>query len=405
MNPFSSHTPLRAVMINGMRERLRFSGKATLLGVVVGLAAAAATSERRTSSSKAGGTADQDGPPTGEGGSPAESKGALQHPKPDVPLAPTGVGVAGQVGDGAGASRNSPRKWAPFLFRGFTPTVAWLLGVSALGGAYGWIHLPDSATAQPGASSIEIDFSSDTPGHAPLSVDVYLQRRPENPPARRVVMDIEMKGADLALPGWSVHMVVPRGIHIDDTNQAGIYSEGGYDWLSLTPGARADGEWGVLLAGADNANGPLQVAGANLAASMPSVVAMNHIAAGSNGNTATGDADLTVQEELRPSEDFSFSGGSAPGSISQYNLWTWGPHTDTAQDPASFESFEVEAKSAFREAREGDNQYRSGIAFGLAAGALVGCIQEFLNERREVNRRRSDKGSGPKTTSTASEPG
>lgn len=277
-----------------------------------------------------------------------------------------------------------------FARRGLTPTVAVLAILGAIPLTYALWILPATDVPQPRPSSIEIDFSPGHPASSPLTVGMWLQR--EQPAdgtgnSNQVVLAIDITGADLARSGWSITGIMPVGVHINgalgnDPRTGRVTRYPGSDktaFVSVAPGPVAGGRYSVILFWNNLHSGPMQVEGANLAATFPDVTVDNQATAGSDNAPSPPEPQVTVTRELVPFGDFAYLGGLPPDRLNGSG-WSWEGTTFPANGGAGAFSYglDVEARSPTQDAQASDAGFRSGIALGIAAAAFIAAIQEFV---------------------------
>lgn len=376
--------PRNGTSIRRIRKLRRIVGTA-LLGAAIAVIAAAVAWRgrgRRASTASATDEAIESSPPSVSScsapldvtaGAPSSSPAPLDDPATD----------------------ESDGRWArtrAFLVKGFTPTVGWLFVVGALGTAYGWYYLPESPVRQPPQSTVEVDFSPEAPATSPISVGLSLDRTHDVEHGRwTVTLAIALSGADLALPNWSLFAVVPAGVRVngaqDNDLEHGRVSPWPYgtdspeEAVYIAPGAVSSGKYTALLMWDDDEGGPLRVRGANLVASLPAFRIANQPPPDRSGSSMP-QPGITVERDVSLAEDFTYLGGLPPDKLTEYQ-WSWNPQEGRVGDPEVVDSLQVEARSASRDEQAHSDEFKSGIAFGIVAAALVGGIQEFLNERRK----------------------
>jgi len=294
------------------------------------------------------------------------------------------------VEDDTAAGRSRVRS---FLRRGLTATVVVLMVLAA--GAFtfaSWIH-PDTAVPQPESSSIEVDFSPAHSAHSPVTVGVrlILDQSASNG-GFPVTLAIDLAGEDLAHTGWSLHALVPAGVSVNgaisnNPRTGEVYPlSDGLEGVYIAPGPVPQRAYTALLEWNNLTSGPVQVIGANLAAEFPDVAVINQSPVNSTGATSEPAPPLTISETFFPSEDFACLGGLPPNRIDG-GTWSWKPATGSVNDPALALPFEVEARSPTADERSNNQEFQSGIFFGVAAAAAIAAIQEFINSARRKERK------------------
>jgi hypothetical protein len=302
----------------------------------------------------------------------------------------------GTTEEGAGGRWGRARGWAS---RGFTPTAGWLLVIGAAAGIYGWVYHPDTAIRQPPQSHVEVDFAPGRPARSPITVGLRLIRDEASRDRHsQVTLAIDLTGVDLASPDWTLTAIVPAGVRVngalDDDPRTGRvfrYSDSHDEaMVSIAPGAVGRGTYTALLVWDDEGSSPLRVNGADLVASLPDVGVMNTTAPGAGSESSVPRPEVTVERQLSPSADYALLGGPPPDQQTEYG-WSWQPQTGHANEGDVVFALQVEARSATLEERSRSDEFHSGIAFGVAAAALMAAVQESLNERRrnrEIDRQR-----------------
>jgi hypothetical protein len=356
----------------------------------VGAAAAAALSRRRRghatapAPSESGGTAEPVPPSVTSGSArPSAVSGSVPPSAASASAAPIVT-----TEEGSGGRWGRTRAWAS---RGFTSTVGWLLVIGAAAGVYGWVYHPDTAVRRPPQSRVEVDFGPGRPARSPVTVGLRLIRDEAtgNRHRSQVTLAIDLTGVDLASPYWTLTAIVPAGVRVngaldDDprTGQVLPYS-GSHDeaMVSIAPGAVGRGVYTALLIWDDEGSSPLRVNGADLVASLPGVGVMNTTAQGAGSESSVPRPEVTVERQLSPSADYALLGGPPPDQQTEYG-WSWKPQTGHANEGDVVFALQVEARSATLDERSRRDEFQSGIAFGVAAAALMAAVQESLTERR-----------------------
>ena len=261
-------------------------------------------------------------------------------------------------------------------------TVLWAIPL-----AYAIWVLPNTAVPAPQASSVEVDFSPGHPARSPLSVAIGFSREQQFD-SNNFQMDlaIYLNGPDLVHIGWSIIAIVPRGVQVNGAmgNSASLGRVSPYagsstkDEVYIAPGPQRRGTYEALLIWNNLSSGPMQVNGANLAAVFPDVTAENRTTDSPNP-TAIPQPQISVTRELVPFGDFAYLGGLPPNQVND-SAWSW--QADTSLVNAGAEPYspglDVEARSPTLDASSSTNEFRSGIAFGIAAAAFIGFATEFV---------------------------
>jgi hypothetical protein len=322
------------------------------------------------------------------------------------PVGSGGGGIGGEApGPGADSSwvtraTASARRclaagWA-YTHLGFTPAVWVLLAVTVATGAYGWVTHPDTTVPQPSSSRIEVHFSAGHPARSPITVAMELTRddRSLGVGGSTVTLEIYLSGAEFAHAGWWIRADVPSGVDVPPviTGSGGLinsssHTSDGTEYITIAPGPQRNG-YGALLEWNSLTSGPMQVIGASLVAVFPKVSVINE----TNNKVASVPPPLvTVRRTLVPGGDFTYQGGSQPDQFVGV-VWEWRPEsTGTADHPVLADAPYVEAKSTTVDAQVQSALFYSGIAFGVAASALIAGVVEFVNAKR----RKSPTGTGP----------
>jgi hypothetical protein len=336
------------------------------------------------------------GEPGGGGGVPA--------PVEDGDACDAGIDRGpGLVGSGAGApgtghdsswvtrASASARRclaagWA-YTRLGFTPAVWVLLALTVATGAYGWVTHPDTTVPQPSSSRIAVHFSAGHPARSPITVAMELTRDDPSPGVggSTVTLDIYLSGAEFAHAGWWISADVPPGVDVPTelTVNGGLinprsHTSNGTEYITIAPGPQQHG-YGALLKWNSLTSGPMQVIGANLVAVFPEVSVINET---NNKMVSVLPPPVTLRKTLVPGGDFTYQGGSQPDQFVGV-AWEWRPEsTGTADHPVLADAPYTEAKSATVDAQVQTALFYSGIAFGVAASALIAGVVEFVNVKR-----------------------
>ena len=203
-----------------------------------------------------------------------------------------------------------------FAHRGLTTTVVYLVLLGAVVVAYAFWILPDTAVPQPRPSYIEIDFSPGHPARSPITVTITLERdRFDISNDKGMSLNLDLSGPDLAHPGWSLYMTMPKGVQLNlpTTGQVGRYqSSATEDTVVLKPGPQEGQRYSPRLLWKDLHSGPMQVHDANMAAWLPQVAIDNWASSGSNGTPSVPEPQMRVTREVIPFGDFTYLGGQPP---------------------------------------------------------------------------------------------
>lgn len=280
-----------------------------------------------------------------------------------------------------------PRRWLRWLGHGISAVVITLTVLWAIPLAYAIWVLPNTAVPRPQASSVEVDFSSGHPARSALSVAISFSREQQfDSNSFQMDMAIYLNGPDLVRVGWSITAIVPRGVQVNGAigNSAALGRVSPYagssikDEVYIAPGPQRRGTYQALLIWNNLSSGPMQVNGANLAAVFPDVTAENWTTDSPNP-PAIPQPQMSVTRELVPFEDFAYLGGLPPDQVND-SAWSW--QADTSLVNAGAEPYspglDVEARSPTLDASASTDEFRSGIAFGIAAAAFIGFATEFV---------------------------
>jgi len=241
-------------------------------------------------------------------------------------------------------------------------------------------------------SLIEVDFSPGHSAHSPVTVAVRLildlSTSNDGSP---VTLAIDLAGADLTRTGWSIHALVPAGVSVNgalgnDPRTGEVYPlSGGQEGVYIAPGPVPQRAYTALLEWNDLTSGPIQVIGPNLVAEFPDVTVVNQSPVNSTGASSEPTPPLTISQTLFPGGDFAYLGGLPPNRIDG-GTWSWTPATGSVNDLALALPFEVEARSPTADQQSNNQEFQSGIFFGVAAAAAIAAIQEFINSARRKER-------------------
>lgn len=320
--------------------------------------------------------------------------------------------AAGPAGDSDAAERSrGPSRLArtmAFAQRGFTATVGVLVLLGAVVTAYAFWVRPHTAIPNPPWSQALITFG---PGHSatsPLTVTIWMgSEYPSENHGHGIELDIDLAGSDLAHPGWSILMIVPTGVRLvpdylilDNPSKEYVTPHGWsttQDTVVLKPGPQKGQKYSAILTWDNLHSGPMQINGPNLTASIPDVEVDNQASGNNNGARPVPTPQLTVTRELYPAGDFTYIGGQPPDQIDKNSNWSWkatAPNLVNGGGGVLSRGPYVEARSAFMDEQSGDALFKSGIAFGVAASALIAAIQEFVNSAANGRRRPQRKAHG-----------
>jgi hypothetical protein len=234
------------------------------------------------------------------------------------------------VSEGSGVSaecipvvdRDSPSRRArarAFARGGWNVTVFVLFAIAAGTAFYANLLRPDDAIPNPWPdTNIAVIFGSIHPARSPITMDLWLR---EGDPGQgshpaQVTMDLDLKGKDLAYPGWEVLATVPRGVQMvgavtNDPRSGKVSSRAaGGATVYVTPGPQRDGKYTMTLIWNDLNSGPIQVQGANLTAAFPDLTVQNTTSASSGSGTSLPTPKVTLSRELQPgTSDYAYLGG------------------------------------------------------------------------------------------------
>jgi hypothetical protein len=262
--------------------------------------------------------------------------------------------------------------------------------IGAGAGVIGWIYHPNTAVPQIPASTIQVEFTPDRPARSPMTVRVWLSRDKVGT-KWHVTLSIDVASDDLTGSNWTLVAIVPSGVTTlgapDDprTGEVSPYS-GSQDFVRIAPGSISGGKYGTTLIWDDENSGPLRIQGPNLVASLPEVLVKNYTSAGTSNESSVPRPEVTVERHLSPSEDYAFQSGLPPDQLSQY-WWSWKPEVGHVNEATVVDPLEIEARSANIDERSHSDEFKSGIAYGIAAAAFIAAIQEYLNERARRRRK------------------
>jgi hypothetical protein len=155
--------------------------------------------------------------------------------------------------------------------------------------------------------------------------------------------------------------------------------------VRFEPGPQPSGAYAVLLMWEEDDTGPVQVRGPNLAASFPNVTLTNQSPPAPERASSVPkppEPRVTVRRQLVPGGDYTFLGGLPPDQLVGA-AWVWKPETGYLSAAPVSSWLDVEAHSATADEQSHAAEFRSGIAFGIAASALIAAMQEFLNSARQ----------------------
>ncbi|MFI7431259.1 hypothetical protein ACIBPB_30120 [Micromonospora sp. NPDC049836] len=274
-----------------------------------------------------------------------------------------------------------------FMRPGVTPTVVVLAILGAVTAAAGFWLLPDTTVPQPVTSSVELHFDPEHPATSPIIVELWLSLGESSGPNRHseTVLHVDLKGPDLAHAGWSLFAIAPKGFHVlfDSSSRVDRY-DASSDSVLITPGAVRGGAYSAALTWDNLEAGALQVRNANLAAAFPSFQVQNY---SSGDGREPPQPQVSVSRHLRLTGDYAFVSGLPPDEIGIF-LWSWRPVTGQVNQPlTAADAMTVVARSATEDQRSHTAEFRSGLAFGIAAAALLSAVQEFLTLTTPARRR------------------
>jgi hypothetical protein len=357
-----------------MIRRRRYAAIAATIATVLGMVAAAVTglSRRRAdaSSTSATNTSSPKTAPTRPG--PAQAQIPLTNAK-------------------QGEEPKPPwhKRTRAYLRRGATSTVGLLTVIGIATGIYAYHLRPDSTLPQPSEPSVDLIFGPKYFASAPLTMTVWLRTQSMSPTGTTMVMDIDLTGKDLTQPGWALLASVPSGVDALDPYNNPRFGRvtpqvGGGDEVYITPEPARQGTYSVALVWNNLTSGPMQVRGANLAATFPDVTVENDTS-GTGPNAVTVPTPVvTLSRELQPpGTDYAYIGGLPPDH-QDLVTWSWNPPSGfQAGGSTSFGPMTIEARSASADEESHSAEFQSGIFFGVAAAALIVALQEFLNAARK----------------------
>jgi hypothetical protein len=148
--------------------------------------------------------------------------------------------------------------------------------------------------------------------------------------------------------------------------------------VRVAPGSAPQGKYTAFLLWDDLDSGPMQEQGANLVASFPMVTVHNQTSADDEEEFAPPRPQVTVRRQLLPSGDYAFLAGVPPDRLVT-GAWYWNPETGHVSEGIVAYPLDVAARSATADEQSHAAEFQSGIAFGIAAAALLAATQEFLN--------------------------
>ncbi len=285
-------------------------------------------------------------------------------------------------GDRAAEGSADRSRSRSFVRRGLTATVVVLLAIGVGTGAYAFHLRPDNAIPRVNnLFQINLDFRLTQPARSPIKVVLTLHVDTAWPST----LCISVMSPDLTHPGFLFQALVPPVVQAETVpsdphtvliSRAG----GGQDWLRAMPGAVRTGTFSACLAW-DN-SGPVQVQGANLTAEFPRILA------GDFGDLSGGEAGylytplpISLSQQLALDDNYAYLAGQPPDH-QDGSAWSWGPVTlDGSGQLAPFVT--IEARNAAEDEQAQDEEFQSGILFGVAAAALIAAIQEFVNAGRK----------------------
>jgi hypothetical protein len=302
---------------------------------------------------------------------------------------------SGEDGIGFDLNQNRSRiaRIKSFVRRGLTPTVIVLALLGAAVTVYAVQVLPDTAIPKPAPSQIGINFSSGHPTSSSIKAAITLTRGIANSHGDYgIILDVELAGADLAHNGWSIHMIMPTGVRLDlpSTGRVGRSLGGNaQNMVVFNPGPQADQKFSALLFWNDLHSGPVQIHGANLSAWFPDIILDNQNSGSNNGTPSVPKPQLSVTRALEEFGDIAYVGGQSPDQIKD-SIWSWKtvePIPVNEGGGILSPGVRVEARNVVTEQLSSNAVFRGGIAFGIAASALIAAIQEFVKSATENGRR------------------
>lgn len=87
---------------------------------------------------------------------------------------------------------------------------------------------------------------------------------------------------------------------------------------------------------------------------------------------------------LSAAGDYAFLGGLPPDQLTNF-IWSWNPETGRVNEGAAADPITIEARSAAVDEQSHNAEFGSGIAFGVAASALITALQEFVKSSTSDN--------------------
>jgi hypothetical protein len=331
-------------------------------------------------------------------GSPTPTGTAVPGQPPGLALDTAGDTAADVSQSGSTTAKPFLKRWQGWLFHGVNGVVITLAVLWVVPLAYAIRVLPNTTVPVPQSSSVEVDFSQGHPAHSPISVEISFSREQQfDSNGWQMVMAIYLNGPDLAQAGWSITAIVPAGVQVNGAigNSALLgrvlpyAASGTTDDVYIAPGPMRRGTYTALLIWNNLSSGPMQVNEANLAAAFPDVTVDNQSPSYSGlGPPPVPQPQMSVTRELVPFGDFAYFGGVPPNQLND-SAWSWQADTYPVNEGSGIFSpgLDVEARSPTLDASSSTNEFRSGIAFGIAAAAFIGFATEFVRAVSEARKR------------------
>lgn len=268
--------------------------------------------------------------------------------------------------------------------RGITATVVVLAAMGAVAAAFGFWLLPETTVPEPVTSSVEMNFGAADNARSPMTVDIRLMLDRSNRPNRAsgAALAIDLEGADLARPGWSLIALVPKGVRVDAPSARVMRSSATTDLVTIGAERPVGAAFTAVLEWDDLDSGSVQVRGANVAAAFPAFRVQNSQIPGA-GADVTPQPVVSVARHLQLTGDYAVVGGLPPDQLGPFR-WTWEAASGRVNDLGLVDAMTVVARSATEDQRAHSSEIRSGIAFGIAAAAMLSAVQEFLNAAKRA---------------------
>jgi hypothetical protein len=279
--------------------------------------------------------------------------------------------------------------------RSFTAVIV-LIALALVTVIYAAVLRPDTALPQPASSSIQVTFGPTHLTSSPITMSLSLGQGPSySGGGTTVTLDVTLIGTDFKYPGWQLLAYVPTGVHLvgspnnnPQTGQLVPHLAAGGASVYVKPGAQRDGTYSMSLYWNDLNSGPLRVRGANLVASFPDVAVENQDA------SPVPPPNVTLSRQLQPGSDYAYLGGPPPDHQDRFT-WSWNPQTvNGGSGTAPLPSLTLEARSATVDEQSHNDEFLSGILFGVAAAAFIAAIQELMNSARRRKRETDARPSG-----------